>query len=125
MKTLIVDDSATMRRILINTLATMGETDIVQASNGQEAVDAVMQDDGIGLILLDWNMPVMLGIDALKIIRAAGKTAPVIMVTTEAEMGRVVEAIKAGANNYIIKPFKAETIIAKIKSLTDKVAETK
>lgn len=114
MKTLLVDDSLTMRKILINILATAGFTDIVQAADGQQAVDAVMQDAGIELVLMDWNMPNMLGIDALKMIRAAGKTVPVIMVTTEAEKGRVLEALKAGANNYIIKPFKPETIIGKI-----------
>lgn len=114
MKTLLVDDSATMRKILINILATAGYEDVVQASDGQQAVDEVMKQDGIDLVLMDWNMPNMLGIDALKMIRAAGKTVPVIMVTTEAEKTRVLEALKAGANNYIIKPFKPETIIAKI-----------
>ena len=114
MKTLLVDDSATMRKILINILTTAGFEDIIQVSDGQQAVDAVIQQSDIDLVLMDWNMPNMLGIDALKMIRAAGKTVPVIMVTTEAEKTRVLEALKAGANNYIIKPFKPETIIAKI-----------
>jgi two-component system chemotaxis response regulator CheY len=114
MKTLLVDDSATMRKILINILATAGYEDVIQVSDGQQAVDAVIQQGDIELVLMDWNMPNMLGIDALKMIRAAGKTVPVIMVTTEAEKTRVLEALKAGANNYIIKPFKPETIIAKI-----------
>lgn len=115
MKTLLVDDSATMRKILINILTTAGYDDVIQVSDGQQAVDAVVQQGDIELVLMDWNMPNMLGIDALKLIRAAGKTVPVIMVTTEAEKTRVLEALKAGANNYIIKPFKPETIIEKIK----------
>lgn len=121
MKTLLVDDSATMRKILINILASGGITDIIQASDGQQAVDTVMQNDDIELVLLDWNMPNMLGIDALKLIRAAGKNVPVIMVTTEAEKSRVLDALKAGANNYIIKPFKPETIIAKIQETLAKI----
>jgi two-component system chemotaxis response regulator CheY len=105
MKTLLVDDSTTMRKILINILATGGMTDVIEASDGQQAVEAVMANDGIDLVLMDWNMPNMLGIDALKMIRAAGKTVPVIMVTTEAEKTRVILAMQAGANDYLIKPF--------------------
>ncbi len=63
---------------------------------------------------MDWNMPNMLGIDAVKAIRAAGKTVPVIMVTTEAEKSRVIDALKAGANNYVIKPFEPDTLLKKI-----------
>jgi two-component system chemotaxis response regulator CheY len=113
MKTLVVDDSTTMRKILINILATAGITDVQQASDGQQAVEAVGAEE-YNLILMDWNMPNMLGIDALKAIRAAGKQVPIIMVTTEAEKSRVLEALRAGANNYIIKPFKPEAIISKI-----------
>ena len=114
MKTLVVDDSVTMRKIPINILATAGYNDIVQAGDGQQAVDGVMRQADIGLVLMDWNMPNMLGIDALKLMRAAGKNIPVIVVTTEAEKSRVLDALKAGANNYIVKPFKPETIIGKI-----------
>jgi two-component system chemotaxis response regulator CheY len=116
MKVLVVDDSTTMRRILINSLAPAGVTDVEEARDGQEAVDAV-RDKQFDLVLMDWNMPNLLGIDALKQIRAMGNQVPVIMVTTEAEGDRVMEALKSGANNYIIKPFKPETIIAKIKAV--------
>ena len=69
---------------------------------------------------MDWNMPNMLGIDAVKAIRANGKTMPIVMVTTEAEKSRVIEALKAGANNYIIKPFQPPAILSKIKEVLEK-----
>lgn len=113
MKTLIVDDSGTMRKIIINILEGAGFTDNDQAMDGQQAVDAVQKAD-YDLVLLDWNMPQMLGIDALKQIRSLGYKMPVIMVTTEAEKGRVMEALKSGANNYVIKPFRPDVILSKI-----------
>jgi two-component system chemotaxis response regulator CheY len=66
---------------------------------------------------MDWNMPNKLGIDAVKEIREQGKKVPIIMVTTEAEKSRVIEALKVGANNYVIKPFKPDAIVAKIKEV--------
>lgn len=116
MKALVVDDSAVMRKILIGALGRAGITDVDQASDGQEAVAAVGATE-FGLILMDWNMPNMLGIDAVRAIRAAGKTVPIIMVTTEAEKSRVLEALKAGANNYIIKPFEPDAIVDKIRQV--------
>lgn len=119
MKALVVDDSAVMRKVLIGALSRANITEVDQAADGQEAVNAVNASD-YGLILMDWNMPNMLGIDAVKAIRAAGKTMPVIMVTTEAEKSRVIEALKAGANNYIIKPFEPATIVNKIQEVLEK-----
>jgi two-component system, chemotaxis family, chemotaxis protein CheY len=116
MKALVVDDSAVMRKVLIGALGRAEITEVGQAADGQEAVDAVEKDD-YGLVLMDWNMPNMLGIDAVKAIRANGKTMPIIMVTTEAEKSRVIEALKAGANNYIIKPFEPATIVSKIQEV--------
>ena len=113
MKTLVVDDSATMRKIVINILVGAGHSEVDQAADGQQALDAI-KAAAYDLVLMDWNMPNMLGIDALKAIRASGNSVPVIMVTTEAEKSRVLEALKAGANNYIIKPFKPEMIVGKI-----------
>lgn len=113
MKVLVVDDSTTMRRIIIASLANMNLTEIVEAGNGQEAVDKVKTDD-IGLILMDWNMPVMTGIEAVKMIRSLGMKMPIVMVTTEAEKERVLEALKSGANNYIIKPFRPEVVVTKL-----------
>ena len=121
MKALVVDDSAVMRKILIGALGRAKITEVDQASDGQEAVTAVGQNDYC-LVLMDWNMPNMLGIEAVKAIRAAGKTVPIIMVTTEAEKSRVLEALKAGANNYIIKPFEPDAIVDKILQAIEKAA---
>lgn len=119
MKALVVDDSAVMRKVLIGALSRANITDVDQASDGVEAVEAVKNND-YDIILMDWNMPNMLGIDALKTIRAMGKTMPIIMVTTEAEKSRVLEALKAGATNYVIKPFEPNTIVGKIQEVLSK-----
>lgn len=113
MRALVVDDSAVMRKVLMGALGRMDIGDVDQACDGQEAVSMV-EKSSYDLVLMDWNMPNMLGIDALKKIRENGHTMPVIMVTTEAEKSRVVEAIKAGASNYIIKPFEPATVLTKI-----------
>ena len=104
MRVLIIDDSKTMRSIVKGVLAPLGATATEEAGDGQEALtkaDAFKPN----LILCDWNMPVMDGITFVKQFRAKGDKTPIIMVTTEAEKTRVVEAIKAGVNNYAIKPF--------------------
>ncbi len=121
MRALVVDDSAVMRKVLTGALGRASINEVDQAADGQEAVDAVAQQD-YDLILMDWNMPNMLGIDAVKAIRAAGKTMPIIMVTTEAEKSRVIDALKAGASNYVIKPFEPATIVAKIQEVLSKSA---
>jgi len=113
MKALVVDDSEVMRKVLIGALSRADITDVDQAGDGQEAIEAV-KNNQYDLILMDWYMPNMLGIEAVKQIRENGCTTPIIMVTTEAEKTRVVEALKAGANNYIIKPFEPATIVQKI-----------
>ena len=122
MKALVVDDSMVMRKILIGALAQAGVADVSQAGDGAEAV-AAASSQSYGLVLMDWNMPKMLGIDALRAIRAAGNKVPVIMVTTEAEKSRVLEALKAGATSYIVKPFEPATIVSKIKAVIDKCAQ--
>ena len=121
MKALVVDDSAVMRKVMMGALARAGIAEFGQACDGREAVDAV-QGGGFGLILMDWNMPNMLGIDALRAIRGAGLKTPVIMVTTEAEKSRVIEALKAGANNYIIKPFEVDVFVAKVQETLAKAS---
>lgn len=116
MRIFIIDDSKTMRNIQKSVLSTLGHTDIQEAGDGQDAlsrVDAFNPE----LILVDWNMPVMDGITFVKQYRAKGGKTPVIMVTTEAEKSRVVEAIKAGVNNYVVKPFTPD-------SLSQKISET-
>ena len=119
MKVLIADDSAVMRKVVIGALEKGGMTDVEQAADGQEAVAAVMSEE-YGLVLMDWNMPNMTGLEAVKAIRAGGKKVPIIMVTTEAEKSRIIDALKAGASSYIIKPFKPDTINEKIKDVLAK-----
>ena len=115
MKILVVDDSSTMRRIISNTLGTIGQTDIVQAGDGVEGLAALEANPDVGLVLSDWNMPNLNGLDFLKKIRETrGKDLPVVMVTTEAEKSNVIIAIKAGANNYIVKPFTPDVLAEKV-----------
>ena len=116
MKALVVDDSLTIRRIVIKALSLVGISDATEAGDGAEAVKAAGESE-FDLILLDWNMPKMSGIDALRTLRQAGKKTPVIMVTTEAEKSRVIEAIKTGANDYLIKPFSPDQLAAKVKAV--------
>jgi two-component system chemotaxis response regulator CheY len=110
-----------MRKVLIGALARANITEVDQAGDGAEAVAKVGEAD-FDLVLMDWNMPNMLGIDAVKKIRELGKTMPIIMVTTEAEKSRVIEALKAGAQNYVIKPFEPSTIVSKIQDVLQKAA---
>lgn len=116
MKILVVDDSSTMRRIIINTLKQIGQEDVVQAADGVEGLAALQANADVELVLSDWNMPNMNGLDFLKKVRE-GKSQqelPVIMITTEAEKSNVVTAIKAGANNYIVKPFTPDVLTEKL-----------
>lgn len=121
MRVLVVDDSAVMRKVLIGALSRAELTEIDQACDGEEAVKAADSNE-YGLILMDWNMPGMLGIDAVRALRAKGHVMPIIMVTTEAEKSRIIDAIKAGANNYVIKPFEPSTIVTKIQDTLSKAA---
>lgn len=105
-KALVADDSSVMRKILTGILQNQCRIeDVVQVEDGEAAVEAAKAGN-FDLVLLDWNMPKMLGIDALRAIRKARRKTPIIMVTSEKEGARVVEAFDAGANNYIIKPFE-------------------
>ena len=116
MKILIVDDSSTMRRIIGNTLKTIGQEDVVTAGDGLEGLASLEANSDIDLVLSDWNMPNMNGLDFLIKIREtrSNKDLPVIMITTEAEKANVITAIKAGANNYIVKPFTPEVLSDKL-----------
>ena len=121
MKILVVDDFSTMRRIVKNILKQIGYTEIEEAEDGNGAL-AKLRQDKYDLIVSDWNMPNMTGLDLLKAIRAdsALNGIPVLMVTAEAKKENVVEAIKAGVNNYIVKPFTAEVLREKIEKIFDK-----
>lgn len=121
MRIMLVDDSQTMRNVQKKILAGLGHTDIVEASDGQDALSKVGASNP-QLILLDWNMPNLDGMGFLKAFRQKNKTTPVVMVTTEAEKSRVVEAIKAGVNNYLVKPFTPEDLKAKIEATLARAA---
>jgi two-component system, chemotaxis family, chemotaxis protein CheY len=121
MKILLVDDSRTIRNIQKNVLKQLGHTDIVEAGDGIEAVQN-LQTTAVDLMLVDWNMPNMDGISLVRKVRETNKATPIIMVTTEAEKARVVEAIRAGVNNYVVKPFSAETLAEKISQTVGKSA---
>jgi two-component system chemotaxis response regulator CheY len=116
---LIVDDYATMLRILRNLLAQLDFNNVVDASNGDEALQKLLTAGDIGLIISDWNMQPMTGLDLLKAVRANAKLKhiPFIMVTAESKTENVVAAKQAGVSNYIVKPFNAETLKAKMASV--------
>jgi len=119
-KVLVVDDSTIMRKVIIGILEQVGinSLNILQAADGEEGVQTALNSP-VHLILMDWNMPKMLGIDALKAIRAAGNKTPILMVTTEGEKQNVVTAIQAGATNYLIKPFNAEDLREKVEQILE------
>jgi len=121
MKILLVDDSRTIRNIQKNTLKTLGHTDVTEAADGLEALTCLAKETP-DLMLVDWNMPNMDGITLIKKVRETDKALPIIMVTTEAEKSRVLEAVKAGVNNYVVKPFTAETLSEKIEQTMAKLA---
>ncbi|MCL2182762.1 MAG: response regulator [Chitinispirillia bacterium] len=116
MRMLLVDDSVTMRRIQKTQVGGLGVTDVLEAGDGQEALGKLKSNMPIDLVLLDWNMPIMDGITFLKTVRADDtyKDVKIIMCTSESEKSRVVEALKSGANNYIVKPFTPEALKEKL-----------
>jgi two-component system chemotaxis response regulator CheY len=123
MKVLVADDFATMRKIVRNILKQIGFDNIVEAEDGQAAIQ-VLKNENIGLVVTDWNMPNMTGLELLEKIRSDPKTAslPVLMVTAEGLKENVVAAVKAGVNNYVVKPFTAEILQEKIEQIFKKLA---
>jgi two-component system chemotaxis response regulator CheY len=115
MNVLLVDDSKTMRNIQKAALATLGAVTTSEAADGVEGMKAIAAAPApFDLILVDWNMPNMNGLEMVQAVRKTDRRTPIIMVTTEGEKERVIEAIKAGASNYVLKPFKTEDFVAKI-----------
>ena len=115
MKILIVDDFSTMRRIIRNILKQIGFSNVEEAEDGDVAFEK-LREGCFDFVITDWNMPNMTGLDLLKNIRtdAALKDIPVLIVTAEAEKENVVQAAQAGVNDYIVKPFTADVLKAKI-----------
>ena len=118
MKVLVVDDFATMRRIITNVLKQLGYENIFEAEDGTKALQ-ILETEKIDFVITDWNMPQMSGLDLLKAIRASEdkKDIPVLMVTAEAMQENIIKAAQAGVNNYIIKPFDAKTLAEKIQKI--------
>ena len=112
MRALVVDDSKGMRLILGRALRQFGVTEVVEATDGQKALDRLKAGPKIDAIMVDWNMPVMDGLTFVKTVRADPSLSSVriVMVTTEAEAERVAAAMSAGANGYVTKPFTEDTI---------------
>ncbi|VAW19240.1 Chemotaxis regulator - transmits chemoreceptor signals to flagellar motor components CheY [hydrothermal vent metagenome] len=112
---LVVDDYATMVRILRNLLKQLGYENVDDASDGSEALKKISEKQ-YGLVISDWNMEPMTGYDLLRQVRARNETTrlPFIMVTAESKTENVIAAKKAGVNNYIVKPFNAQTLKGKI-----------
>lgn len=117
---LIVDDFESMRRIVKGTLKSIGFSNFIEAEDGVIALKK-LEKQKVDLIVSDWIMPNMNGLDFLKAVRSSDKfkNIPFIMVTAEGQKGNVLEAINAGVNNYIVKPFTPETLNAKLQKVLD------
>jgi two-component system, chemotaxis family, chemotaxis protein CheY len=117
-RVLVADDSSTMRKIIIRSLNAIGipDADIREAGDGAQAIE-IFAGGEFDLILTDWNMPQRSGLEVIEAIRARGSTVPIIMITTEAEKRRVLDAIRAGVSDYLIKPFDAENLREKVEKL--------
>ncbi|MBU0472761.1 MAG: response regulator [Bacteroidetes bacterium] len=119
LKFLVVDDSVTMRRIVVNSLKGLGYSQFLEASDGKEAIDVLNSDDSITFVITDWNMPNVSGLDLVKSIRAHPKysTIPILMVTTRGVKDDIMEALHAKVNNYVIKPFTPQILKEKIEQI--------
>lgn len=115
LKVLVVDDFATMRRIVKNILTQLGYKNVIEADDGTTAMN-VLKQEKIDLIISDWNMPKMTGLELLKNVRANADWSkiPFIMVTAEAQQDNIILAVKAKVSQYIVKPFTADTLGEKI-----------
>jgi len=112
-RVLVADDSSTMRKIILRSLQAVGVPQATEAADGNEAV-AIFKPGEFDLVLTDWNMPGKTGLEVVQEIRAQDGKVPIIMITTEAEKGRVVQAIQAGVSDYLVKPFTADTLREKL-----------
>lgn len=117
MKFLLVDDSATMRRIVVNSLNRIGYTDCVEAADGADALR--LYDASIGFVITDWNMPNMSGLELAAALRARpdASSVPILMVTTRSVKEDIVAAVQAGVSGYIVKPFTPQVLKEKIEQI--------
>jgi two-component system chemotaxis response regulator CheY len=116
MRALVADDSGTIRKIIIRSLNHVGITDVAEAADGAEAL-AMFSQGQFGLVLTDWNMPNKNGLEVIEGIRGQGSQVPILMITTEAEKRRVLDAIRAGVTDYLVKPFDSDVLREKLKKI--------
>ena len=127
-KVLVVDDMSTMRKLIKKSLSELGYTNVVEAVDGEDAwtkiSDALKTNAPVGLVLSDWNMPKMKGIDLLIKVRGTTgtKALPFILLTAESEKDQVAVAVKAGVSEYLLKPFTKEQLADKMKSAISRKA---
>ncbi|MHC2066780.1 response regulator [Bremerella sp. T1] len=112
-RVLVADDSSTMRKIILRSLQAVGVPNAVEAADGEEAVK-MFKPGEFDLVLTDWNMPGKSGLEVIQEIRKIDADVKIMMVTTEAEKSRVMEAIQAGVSDYLVKPFTADTLREKL-----------
>lgn len=118
---LIVDDSKTIQRIVSSVVKqVLPDSNLLIANDGREAFSIFKKNEEIDLILTDWNMPNLSGLEFVKLIRELNKSIPIIMITTEGGKNEVITALRAGVNNYIVKPFGADILKEKLSGLLNK-----
>jgi two-component system chemotaxis response regulator CheY len=118
MRALVIDDSRTVRIIIGKILSELG-LEVIEAGNGREGLERLQQNPSVELVLVDWNMPEMNGLDFIKTVRAQRgyDSVRIMMVTTETEQEQLIRALEAGANEYVMKPFTKEILVAKLSLL--------
>ncbi len=123
MRALVVDDSRTVRIIIANILRELG-MEVIEAGNGLEALEQIERGPEMDLMLVDWNMPQMNGFDFIRTVRSRREfdAVRILMVTSESQVEQVTQALGAGANEYLMKPFNKEVLVAKL-NLLDAIQE--
>ena len=118
MRAMVVDDSRAMRMILGRILRDIG-CEVVESGDGREAMSRIVEEGPLDFVLVDWNMPVMNGLEFIRWVRTdpARAALPLVMVTTEVERDNIAMALEAGANEYVMKPFTRDALIWKLQSL--------
>ena len=122
MKILVVDDFASMRQVVKKTLVSMGFSNICEAAGGADAMRKIEEGEPIGLIISDWNMPNITGLDLLNFVRSSEGSAkiPFLMITAEGNPENIIQAAKAGVSQYIVKPFTTEALQQKLEGVFSK-----
>jgi two-component system, chemotaxis family, chemotaxis protein CheY len=118
MRVLVIDDSRAIRIIIASILKELG-MDVIEAGNGREGLQRLSDEGDVELVLVDWNMPEMNGLEFIQAVRAqpVHSSVRIMMVTTETEQSQVIRALEAGANEYLMKPFTKEVLVAKLSLL--------